>query len=55
VPDGRFRRVKTHRFQLPSFFREIPGAAQGVAISPDGRYAACGSFRGLVYLFRLPK
>ena len=27
---------------------------QGVSISPDGRFAACGSFTGAAYLFRLP-
>jgi tetratricopeptide (TPR) repeat protein len=27
---------------------------RGVSISPDGRFAACGSDLGLVYLFRLP-
>jgi WD40 repeat protein len=26
---------------------------QGLSVSPDGRYAADGSFRGFVYLFRL--
>jgi tetratricopeptide (TPR) repeat protein/tRNA A-37 threonylcarbamoyl transferase component Bud32 len=36
-------------------FRQLPGVVQGGAISPDGRYAACGSVRGLVYLFRLPE
>jgi WD40 repeat protein len=44
-----------HRCELHSFFSKIPGAPMGVSISPDGRYAACGSFRGLVYLFRLPE
>jgi tetratricopeptide (TPR) repeat protein len=44
-----------HRFQLHSFFSQVPGAPMGVSISPDGHYAACGSGRGLVYLFRLPK
>src|SRR5262249_61092093 len=45
---------EVHRFELHYFFRQIPGGPQGVSISPDGRYAACGSTRGLVYLFRLP-
>jgi WD40 repeat protein len=37
-----------HRFDVP------PGATpQGLSISPDVRYAADGSFRGFVYLFRL--
>jgi hypothetical protein len=44
-----------HRFQLHSFFSQIPVAPEGVAISPDGRYAACGSVRGLIYVFRLPE
>jgi WD40 repeat protein len=42
--DGR----ELHRFVLP------PGPSpQGLSISPDGRYAADGSFRGVVDLFRL--
>jgi WD40 repeat protein/Tfp pilus assembly protein PilF len=40
------------RFEV--LFRQLPGVIQGGAISADGRYAACGSVRGLVYLFRLP-
>jgi tetratricopeptide (TPR) repeat protein len=37
-----------HRVAVP------PGASpQGLSVSPDGRYAADGSFRGFVYLFRL--
>jgi WD40 repeat protein len=37
-----------HRFLLP------PGASpQGLSISPDGRHAAAGSYRGFVDLFRL--
>jgi WD40 repeat protein/tetratricopeptide (TPR) repeat protein len=37
-----------HRVTLP------PGASpQGLSVSPDGRHAAAGSFRGFVYLFRL--
>jgi WD40 repeat protein len=36
-----------HRFPLASNPR-------GLSISPDGRLAACGSLRGLVYLQRLP-
>jgi TolB protein len=36
-----------HRFPLANNPR-------GLSISPDGRLAACGSFRGLVYLLRLP-
>jgi tetratricopeptide (TPR) repeat protein len=38
------------RYALPNYSPQ----PRGVSISPDGRYAACGSFRGLVYLFRLP-
>jgi WD40 repeat protein len=37
-----------HRFEVATY-------PQGVSFSPDGRYAACGSDRGLVYLFRLPE
>jgi tetratricopeptide (TPR) repeat protein len=37
-----------HRVTVP------PGASpQGLSVSPDGRHAADGSFRGFVYLFRL--
>jgi WD40 repeat protein len=37
-----------HRVKVP------PGASpQGLSVSPDGRHAAAGSFRGFVYLFRL--
>ncbi len=36
-----------HRFELANNPR-------GLSISPDGRLAVCGSFRGLVYLWRLP-
>jgi WD40 repeat protein len=42
-----------HRFELHYFFRAT-GHARGVSMSPDGHYAACGSYRSLVYLFRLP-
>jgi WD40 repeat protein len=38
---------EVHRFATPN-------APQGVSFSPDGRLAASGSFRGLVYLWRLP-
>jgi WD40 repeat protein len=37
-----------HRLTVPP--RASP---QGVSVSPDGRYAADGSWRGFVYLFRL--
>jgi WD40 repeat protein len=37
-----------HRFAVPP-----EATPQGLSISPDGRYVACGSFRGFVYLFRL--
>jgi tetratricopeptide (TPR) repeat protein len=37
-----------HRFPLASH-------PHGVSVSPDGRRAACGSFRGLVYLLALPE
>jgi hypothetical protein len=30
-----------------------PASPQGLSVSPDGRHAAAGSFRGFVYLFRL--
>jgi tetratricopeptide (TPR) repeat protein len=49
VASGEIR----HRFELHHLFRGT-GTPRGVSISPDGRYAACGSYRGLVYLFRLP-
>jgi WD40 repeat protein len=42
-----------HRFELHHLFRET-GTPRGVSISPGDRYAACGRYRGLVYLFRLP-
>jgi len=38
-----------HRFQTPP--RTGP---RSLAFSPDGRFAAGGSFRGWVYLWRLP-
>lgn len=37
-----------HRFTVPP-----QASPQGLSISPDGRYAASGSYRGFVYLFRL--
>jgi WD40 repeat protein len=43
------------RFELHFFFRQLTGGAQGVSFSPDGRHAACGGLRGLVYLFELPQ
>ncbi len=39
-----------HRYQAPP-----EATPQGVSVSPDGRYAADGSWRGFVYLFRLPE
>ena len=39
-----------HRFELADVY-----APRGLAFSPDGRYALCGSHRGWVYLWRLPK
>jgi WD40 repeat protein len=36
-----------HRFLLAA-------PARGLSFSPDGRYAACGTWRGFVYLFRMP-
>jgi uncharacterized protein (TIGR03067 family) len=39
-----------HRFELADVY--VP---RGLAFSPDGRYAAAGSHRGWVYLWRLPK
>jgi WD40 repeat protein len=39
---------EVHRFTMP------PGASpQGLSVSPDGRYAADGAYRGFVDLFRL--
>jgi WD40 repeat protein len=39
---------EVHRFTMP------PGASpQGLSVSPDGRYAADGTYRGFVDLFRL--
>jgi WD40 repeat protein len=37
-----------HRFDVPH-----EASPQGLSISPDGRYAADGSWRGFVYLLRL--
>jgi WD40 repeat protein len=37
-----------HRFEVPP-----EASPQGLSVSPDVRYAADGSFRGFVYLFRL--
>jgi hypothetical protein len=37
-----------HRFELPHV-----ATPQGLSVSADGRYAAAGSWRGFVYLFRL--
>jgi hypothetical protein len=37
-----------HRFKVFNLPR-------GLSISPDGRFAGCGSKRGLVYLFQLPQ
>jgi WD40 repeat protein len=44
-----------HRFEGFKSFRASLWEMMGVTISPDGRFAACGSERGLVYLFRLPE
>jgi tetratricopeptide (TPR) repeat protein len=49
VGSGKIRQ----RFELHPLFR-AKGGPRGVSVSPGDRYAACGSHRGLVYLFRLP-
>jgi uncharacterized protein (TIGR03067 family) len=41
---------EVHRFELADVY-----APRGLAFSPDGRYALCGSHRGWVYLWRLPR
>jgi hypothetical protein len=41
------------RFELHYFLQATVGP-HGISISPDGHFAACGSYRGLVYLFQLP-
>jgi WD40 repeat protein len=65
LPDGRRVLLTHHEAFAVSLFDLEAGREQvrfqedrrpnRAIVSPDGRFAACGSFRGMVYVFRLPE
>jgi WD40 repeat protein len=48
------RKVQKYELRLPYLKSQGNPRGVGVSFSPDGQYAACAGFRGLVYLVPLP-
>jgi tetratricopeptide (TPR) repeat protein len=48
-------KVQQYEFRLPYLKSQGNPRGVGVSFSPDGQYAACAGFRGLVYLVQLPR